>query len=181
MREGAALRLLTVCRLSEPSKALIRMARVARRLADAGHDFRWYVVGDGPDCERFEQAIAAEGVGDRLILLGRMANPFPAYRDADLVVMASRYEGLCGMVNEAKVAGRPVVATRVSGVEEQLVDGENGLIVDNDEDAIVAGIARVLSDPALRSRLTNDRLPAALLDDEAKLDRLEALMTGNGA
>lgn len=180
-RDGAALRLLTVCRLSEASKALIRMARVARRLADAGHDFRWYVVGDGPDRERFEQAIAAEGVQDRLILLGRMANPFPAYRDADLVVMASRYEGLCGMINEAKVAGRAVVATRVSGVEEQLVDGENGLIVDNDEDALVAGVARVLSDPALRSRLTNDRLPAALLDDEAKLDRLEALMTGNGA
>lgn len=176
--DGSAVRLLTVCRLAEPAKALTRMARVARRLVEAGHDFRWYVVGDGPDRAKFEAAIAAEGVSDRLILAGRMSNPFPAYRDADVVVMASRYEGLCGMVNEGKVAGRPVVATRVSGVEEQLVDGETGLIVENDEDALVAGLSRLLSDPALRARLTNDRLPEALLDDAGKLARLEALMTG---
>ena len=176
--DGTTVRLLTVCRLAEHAKALPRMARVARRLVDAGFDFRWYVVGDGPDRAKFEAAIAAEGVADRLILAGRMSNPFPAYRDADVVVMASRYEGLCGMVNEGKVAGRPVVATRVSGIEEQLVDGETGLIVENDEDAIVAGLSRILSDPALRARLTNDRLPPALLDDVGKLVRLEALMTG---
>lgn len=179
--DGTAVRLLTVCRLAEPAKALTRMARVARRLVEAGHDFRWYVVGDGPDRAKFEAAIAAEGVADRLILAGRMSNPFPAYRDADVVVMASRYEGLCGMVNEGKVAGRPVVATRVSGIEEQLVDGETGLIVENDEDALVAGLSRILSDPALRARLTNDRLPPALLDDAGKLARLEALMTGRGS
>uniref|UniRef100_UPI00351288A1 glycosyltransferase n=1 Tax=Brevundimonas sp. TaxID=1871086 RepID=UPI00351288A1 len=92
--------------------------------------------------------------------------------------LASRFEGLSGMVNEAKVAGRPVVATRVSGVDEQLVDGKNGLIVNNDEDALVEGLDRILSDPALRARLTNDWLPPALLDDSAKLDRLEALLRG---
>ena len=176
--DGTTVRLLTVCRLTEHAKALGRMARVARRLMDRGHGFRWYVVGDGPDRAKFEAAIAAEGVGDRLILLGRMSNPFSAYRDADVVVMASRFEGLSGMVNEAKVAGRPVVATRFSGVDEQLVDGKNGLIVDNDEDALVEGLDRILSDPALRARLTNDWLPPALLDDSAKLDRLEALLLG---
>ncbi len=116
-------------------------------------------------------------MADRLILAGRMTNPFPAYREADVVVMASRYEGLCGMVNEGKVAGRPVVASRVSGIEEQLVDGETGLVVENDEDAIVAGLSRILSEPALRARLTNDHLPPTLLDDAGKLARLEALMT----
>lgn len=178
--DGVALRLLTVCRLAEHAKALTRMATVARRLTDAGHDFRWYVVGDGPDRAQLEAAIKAEGVADHLVLLGRLSNPFPAYRDADVVVMASRYEGLCGMVNEGKVAGRPVVATRVSGIEEQLIDGETGLIVENNEDAIVAGLSRILSDPALRARLTNDRLPPALLDDAGKLARLEALMIGPG-
>lgn len=178
-RSDGEVRLLTVCRLSERAKALTRMARAARRLAEAGHAFRWYVVGDGPDRAAFEAAIAAERLQDRLILLGRMANPFPAYRDADVVIMASRYEGLCGMINEAKVAGRPVVATRVSGVDEQLIDGETGLIVDNDEDGLVAGVARVLADAALRARLTNDYLPPALSDDAAKLDRLEALIAGS--
>lgn len=178
--DGTAVRLLTVCRLAEHAKALVRMARVARRLVDAGYDFRWYVVGEGPDRAKFETAIAAEGVEDRLILLGRMSNPFPAYRDADVVVMASRYEGLCGMVNEGKVAGRPVVATKVSGIEEQLIDGETGLIVENDEDALVEGLGRIIRDNSMRAALTNDHLPAVLLDDAVKLKRLEALFSSTG-
>lgn len=178
--ESGAVRLLTVCRLTESAKGLVRMTRVARRLVEAGLDFRWYVVGDGGDRGLMEAAIAAEGLQDRLVLLGAMDNPFPAYRAADVVVLASYFEGLCGMVNEAKVAGRAVVAVRVSGIEEQLVDGESGLILDNDEDSLVEGLARILGDSVLRDRLTNDYLPPALLDDTAKLDRLEALMLGGG-
>ena len=175
---GGMIRLLTVCRLSEHSKALVRLTRVARKLVDRGRAFRWYVVGEGPDRALFEAAIRERNLEDTVILAGHLDNPFPVYAEADVVVLASRFEGLSGMVNEAKVAGCPVVATRVSGVDEQLVDGKNGLIVDNDEDALVAGLDRILSDPALRARLTNDWLPPALLDDSAKLDRLEALLLG---
>lgn len=190
MTEGAApfpvdpagpTRLLTVCRLSESSKALVRLTRVARRLVDQGHVFRWYVAGDGPDRARFETAIRERGLQATIILLGRLDNPFPAYGAAGVVVLASYFEGLCGMVNEGKVAGRPVVAVRVSGIDEQLVDGKNGLIVENDEDALVGGLDRILSDPALRARLTNDWLPPALLDDAVKLDRIEALLLGEAA
>lgn len=172
------LRLLTVCRLSDSSKGLIRLTRVARKLVDRGHAFRWYVIGEGRDRKKFEAAIRKRRLEKVICLPGRQDNPFPAYAAADVVVLASYFEGLCGMVNEAKVAGRPVVAVRVSGIDEQLVDGKNGLIVDNDEDALVEGLDRVLSDSALRARLTNDWLPAALLDDGAKLDQLEALFLG---
>lgn len=175
------VRLLTVCRLSETSKALVRLTRVAKRLVDAGHDFRWYVAGEGPDRALLETAIRDRHLQDTVILLGRLDNPFPAYAAADVVVLASWFEGLCGMVNEGKVAGRPVVAVTVSGIEEQLVDGRNGLIVANDEDALFGGLDRILSDPALRARLTNDWLPPALLDDAAKLDRMEALLLGDAA
>jgi glycosyltransferase involved in cell wall biosynthesis len=96
------------------------------------------------------------------------------------VAMLSYYEGLCGMVNEAKVTGRAVVATRVSGVDEQLINDENGLIVENNEDAIVKAMRRVLTDTALRNQLTNSHLPSALLDDEAKLDSLEQILLGSG-
>lgn len=177
-RRGDELRILTVCRLSEMAKGLTRMVRVCQRLADAGLAFRWFVVGDGNDRALLENAIRKAGLENRIILMGRFSNPFPAYVHADVVAMVSYYEGLCGMVNEAKIAGRAVVATKVSGIDEQLVDGETGLIVDNNEDAIVEGMQRVLTDTKLRSKISNDYLPPALLDDEAKLDKLEQMMQG---
>lgn len=175
-RKKDELRILTVCRLSEKAKGLVRMAQVCRRLSDEGLNFRWFVVGDGPDREQLEQTIHSLGIENKMVLLGHRMNPFPAYAHADIVAMVSNYEGLCGMVNEAKIAGRPVVATLVSGVSEQLVDEETGLIVDNDEDAIVEGMRRILSDKKLRHRLTNEHLPAALLDDSAKLEQFEKLL-----
>lgn len=179
---GSASRpvILTVCRLQERSKALLRMVSVCRRLAEQGVDFHWFVAGDGPDRAMFEAAITDQGQGARMTLLGNLENPYPAYLAADLVAMLSRYEGLCGVVNEARILERPLIATKVSGIDEQLRDGVNGLVVENDEDAIVAGMARLLRDPALRARLAAGGYPAALLDDGAKLDRLEALFLGDG-
>lgn len=177
-RRRDALRIISVCRLQEHAKALIRMTQVARRLVDAGLDFDWFVLGDGPDRARMEEEIAAQDLGDHMHLLGRVENPFPAYRHADLVAMLSNYEGLCGVVNEAKVMGKPIVATRVSGVDEQLVHGETGLIAEQDADSIFDAMHRVMTDDALREALTNDHLPAALLDDASKLDTLSALFKG---
>lgn len=175
-----ALTILTVCRLSDRAKGLLRMVSVCRRLVDRGFNFIWYVAGDGPDKGLFERAIAEAGLHDRLVLLGNLANPYPAYRACDFVAMLSHYEGLCGVVNEARILERPIIATRVSGIDEQLTDGINGLVVDNEEDAIVAGMVRMLSDPGLRDQLATGGYPAALLDDETKLDRLESLFLVRG-
>lgn len=174
-RVGGALRILTVCRLIDRAKGLLRMVRVCVRLAEAGHDFCWYVAGDGPDRQLLEDAIRDAGVQNRMILLGLLPNPFPAYVHTDLVAMLSHYEGLSGVVNEARVLARPVIATRVSGIDEQLTDGVNGLVVDNDEQAIVAGMERLLVDHMLRNHLAHGGYPAALLDDDAKVVRVEQL------
>jgi len=171
-RRNDALRIMSVCRLQEHAKGLVRMVRVARRLADAGLDFDWFVLGDGPDRARLEAEIAAHDLGGHIHLLGRVENPFPAYAHTDLVAMLSNYEGLCGVINEAKIMGRPIVATRVSGVDEQLVDGDTGLIAEQDDKSIFNAMHRMMTDDALRGALANDRLPLALLDDNSKIDRL---------
>lgn len=171
---------LSVCRLNERAKGLRRMVRVCRALADAGVPFHWFIAGDGPDRPVLEAEIARQGMARRMTLLGQLENPFPAYRAADLVAMLSNYEGLCGVVNEARVLGKAVIATQVSGIDEQLADGVNGLVVKQDDEAIVAAMSRLLTDAALRARLAAGGYPAALLDDAGKLDRLEAVFLGKG-
>lgn len=177
LREGPCV--LSVCRLQERQKALLRMVDVHRRLLAEGVPHTWHVLGDGPDRALLEQAIAAHGVASSFILHGAVSNPFPWYAHADLVAVLSRYEGLCGVVNEARVLERPVVATRFAGVAEQIENGVNGVIVEQDVDGIVAGMGRLLRDPGLRSRLASGGYPRELLDDDAKIDALTGLI-GNG-
>lgn len=169
-------RVLSVCRLQESQKALLRMVDVHRRLLSDGIAHTWHVLGEGPDRGLLEQAIAAQGVAGSFILHGAVSNPFPWYVHADLVAVLSRYEGLCGVVNEARVLERPVIATRFAGIDEQIESGVNGLIVEQDIDAIVAGMRRLLGDAALRSRLAAGGYPDALMDDGAKIDALLALV-----
>jgi glycosyltransferase involved in cell wall biosynthesis len=163
------LKVVTVCRLQDRSKGLLRMLSVHRRLRDEGVDYHWFVVGDGLDRERLEHAVAASDMGDRFHLMGLQANPYPYYRFADVAATLSYYEGLCGTVNEAKVLGKPLIATRFSGIEEQIGGLQGGLIVENDEDSIHEGMKRILTDDALRASLTNTNLSPAILDDASKV------------
>lgn len=179
--QDGTLNILSVCRLSDRAKGLRRMARVCRALKDKGLAFHWWIAGSGPDQALLEAEIETLGIQDRMSLLGVLPNPFPAYRAADIVAMLSNYEGLCGVINEARVLGKPVIATRVSGIDEQLVTEENGLIVEQDDADIIAGMTRMLTDAALRDKLAAGGYPDALLDDAAKLNRLEALFLGKGA
>ncbi|MCC6441730.1 MAG: glycosyltransferase [Rhodanobacteraceae bacterium] len=170
------VRVLTVCRLQEASKALLRMVEVHRLLLDAGLAHEWHVLGDGPDRVLLERAIKASGVAATFKLHGAVGNPFPYYKHADICAVLSRYEGLCGVVNEARVLERPVIATRFAGIEEQIQSGVNGLVVEQDVEAICAGMASLIRDAALRERLAKGGYPHALLDDDAKVDALLRLI-----
>lgn len=176
--EPDGLRVLSVCRLQESQKALLRMVEVHRRLLDAGLSHVWHVLGDGPDRALLERVIEAHGVSATFKLHGAIGNPFPYYKHADICAVLSRYEGLCGVVNEARVLERPVIATRFSGIEEQIESGVNGLIVEQDVDAICEGMATLLKDAGLRQRLAAGGYPDALLDDDAKVDALMRLIAG---
>lgn len=174
--DEGVVRVLTVCRLQEVSKGLLRMVEVHRRLLDAGLHHVWHVLGDGPDRALLERAIVKHDVSATFRLHGAVENPFPYYKHADFCAVLSRYEGLCGVVNEARVMERPVIATRFSGIGEQLESGVNGLIVEQDEDAICEGMAVLIRDAALRERLARGGYPPDLLDDRAKLDSIERLI-----
>ncbi len=173
---GAALKIVTVCRLNDQAKGLYRMAEVCRRLKEKhGDRFVWFVVGDGSDRAELEKRIDSYGLQRTMILCGEQQNVAPYYQFADLVAVLSYYEGLCGVVNEAKVMGRPVIATEFSGIHEQLRDGENGFIVENTEEAIFEKMDAILSDPSVLEPFNNCGLPTALCDNDYKISRYETL------
>jgi glycosyltransferase involved in cell wall biosynthesis len=102
---------------------------------------------------------AATGIADRVRMPGTRTGAAlrREYEDADLLVVPSRAETYGMVVTEALAAGVPVLATAVGGVPEAVgrtASGVPGLLVPPDDSAaLVAALARWLTDAGLRCRL----------------------------
>jgi glycosyltransferase involved in cell wall biosynthesis len=99
------------------------------------------VLGEGPERRRLE-ALAGEGV----YLPGRVGDAASWYRRAELLVHPARWEGFGLALLEAMLAGKPVVATRVSSAPEIVADGETGLLVPpEDPEALARTVIELLA------------------------------------
>ena len=96
----------------------------------------------------------ADGEVTGMRLLGVVDDMPSLLRAVDLFVLPSASEGLSNALLEACASGLPVLATRVGGTEDVIVDGENGLLVPvDDQAALHDGLQRLLRDEALCARL----------------------------
>ncbi len=150
------LNLVTVTRLDDSSKALFRLVRIVSRLKNDGLLFKWHIIGDGPDAAAFSNAIKQTDVNDCIICLGAMNNPYPYMAQADLYVQQSYYEGRPVSVDEAMLLGTPALVTDYSSAYEQVNDGINGWIVDNNEDAIYEKLKELIKNPQLIKKAKNN-------------------------
>ncbi|MCI0627098.1 MAG: glycosyltransferase [Acidobacteria bacterium] len=81
-------------------------------------------------------------------------NPAPFYQRSDVCVLTSDVEGTPNVLLEAMASGLPVVATRVGGVADIVVDGKTGFLVDcRDEEAMVQALRRFVEDPCFRTKM----------------------------
>jgi len=148
-------------------KGLHHLLAAARRLADPRLVF--VLVGDRPD-ESYGNHLDALADGLDVRFPGWHETPDDWFRAADIVCLPTldreelvldgvprtvvHSEGLSRTVLEAMAHGRPVIATRVAGAAEQIVDGVTGLLVPpSDPDALAAALGTLAADPALRTRM----------------------------
>ena len=116
-------------------------------------DVTLIMAGDGPMRADIEAAAIRRGV--RVEFLGKIPHAdLPALlRRSTAFVLPSAYEGNPKALLEAMACGVPVIGTRVRGIREVIVDGENGLLCDPTSISIRSAIQRVLMDPQLRARV----------------------------
>ena len=106
------------------------------------------LLGDGPERARVEAAIRESGAGDRIHLIGEVADVRPYVVASAALVLASRMEGLPRCVMEALSLEVPVVATDASGSPD-LIGPDAGIVVPvGDVRALAAAMDRILDDPA---------------------------------
>jgi glycosyltransferase involved in cell wall biosynthesis len=137
-----------------PHKAQAFLLRAAAKLAEERDDVRYIIAGEG-ELEGELKALASTlGVTGIVTFAGFRRDIEAVLGAIDLFVLSSVAEGLCTSILDAMASGVPVVATRVGGVPEIVVDGESGLLVPPaDGNALAAAIGRALDDVDLRRRL----------------------------
>lgn len=148
--------IVTVGRLSE-EKGQHLIPKTVRLLLDAGYNFHWYIVGDGPLRKQLEDLIQSEKVSDNISLVGAQSNPYPYFKNCDIYVQPSFTEGYCTTTIEAKILKKPIVTTDAPGMREQIVSGENGIIVDAmTSKALFEGIKMLLDYPEIREKFVKN-------------------------
>jgi glycosyltransferase involved in cell wall biosynthesis len=110
------------------------------------------VVGKG-DSERYLRLAGRYGAAGRMRFAGPARDPAAYYAAADAFVLASAYESFSLATYEAAASGLPLIAARVSGVEDVLVDGWNGWFVERDAGSIASRLLRLASDQSLRKTM----------------------------
>ncbi len=115
---------------------------------------RLVFVGDGPERSHLEARVRDLGLTGRVEFLGQVERPWTSVCSPDLLVLPSRSEGMGLVLVEAMLAGIPVIATRVGGIPEIVLEGETGLLVPPDDaSALARAIERLTSDPEKRRRM----------------------------
>ncbi|MEN8185038.1 MAG: glycosyltransferase [Myxococcota bacterium] len=112
------------------------------------------VAGDGPERGALEALVRSRGLEARVHFLGARRDKAELLAACDVLVLPSRREGLGVASLEAMAAGRAVLATRVGGLAEAVVNERTGLLVEpEDPEALAGAIARLRDEPGLVHRL----------------------------
>ena len=137
-----------------PEKDPLAHLDVCATVAGSIPEVTYLFAGDGPMREELRDAIESRRLDDHVRLLGTRTDVGDLLGASDLLVLASRTEGMPGCVIEAGMTGVPVVAFGVAGVPEVLIDGVTGVVVEpGDHAALGMRTLELIKDPERRSAM----------------------------
>jgi glycosyltransferase involved in cell wall biosynthesis len=128
----------------DPQKGFDRLIDAFALIADDYPDWDAVIVGDGPERLQLEDRVRRRGLKARINITGFVSDVYQELSAAQLIAFPSRNEGFPNALAEGLAVGLPAVGYMgVSGVEDLIIEGTTGLLVDQEDD--IAGLARALS------------------------------------
>jgi glycosyltransferase involved in cell wall biosynthesis len=115
-------------------------------LAQPGMDrFKLIVVGGEPDLiARYGEEVAKYQLSNRVKFAGMQSDVRPFLWSSDVFVFPSLYETFSLVTYEAAASGLPIVVSQLYGVEDLLVDGDNGFLIETSVAGVRSGLQRIL-------------------------------------
>lgn len=148
------VRLLTVGRLTY-QKAYDITIDAMKLIKDRGYKVRWYILGEGSERPALEKKVKELGLEKEFLMPGAASDPFPYYKQADIYVHATRFEGKSIAIQEAQTLGCAIIASDCNGNREQIVQGKDGLLCQLDPESIAEAVISLVEDRDKRIRLEN--------------------------
>lgn len=118
-------------------------AEACRIVLERGfNQFRWWIVGGGPEEKYLREIIAQLGIEKHFVLLGMKKNPYPYMKNADLYVQPSRIEAFGLSIVEAVSLGKKVIITDICGASALLQEQGISVICETDAKEIADSICK---------------------------------------
>ena len=117
------------------------------QIASSIPEARFLIVGEGPLRKELVALSRELGVNERVIFTGFRSDIRDILAAVDLLVVPSLLEGFPMITLEAMAMAKPIVATNIDGITEQITNGENGILVSpRDPTALANAVIRLLGD-----------------------------------
>ena len=143
-------RIISVGRLY-PQKNQQMLIRAFNQVKDKYPSYKLVIYGEGylrPDLEKLIIELNLQG---RVELPGTTTRILDEVKRSKVFCLSSNFEGMSNAMIEAMCLGTPVISTKVSGTDELIRNGENGLLVDlGDVDGLAKAFDRLLGDENLQ-------------------------------
>ena len=152
--------------------------RSAKSVLKEIEEVEFIIAGEGELERELKEQARQIGIESSVHFIGSCTDVPSLLAASDVCVLSSRSEGFSNAILEYMAAGKPVVATRVGGAAEAILEGETGFIVESDDDhAMARRIITLLRDSALSCRFgTNGRKRAEkMFSLDAQLKKTKAL------
>ena len=138
----------------EQQKGHAVLIHALRHILSRAQNIKAYFFGEGPDEACIRDLVRREGVSDAVTFMGVAEDMLPYMQQMDIVALPSLWEGLPNVLLEAMAAGRPVVASRIDGIDEVVIDGETGILFEpGNAEALAEALLALIQDKELAAAM----------------------------
>lgn len=145
--------ILSVGRL-HPVKNHVLLIKAFAKVSEIVKSARLVILGEGEEYSNLIDLAKKLKIDGLMQIIKFQQNPYPYYKNADVFVLTSNWEGFGNVIVEAMACGTPVISTDCPGGPSTILDGGNlGVLIPvNDEKALVEGLLTQLTTPQCRDK-----------------------------
>lgn len=127
--DSNTLNIISVSRIAK-DKGFARMKQVCDILDNKNISYNWYVLGTSYKKEELDEITGWFKNNNNVHFIGYKDNVYPYIKQMDYLALLTDREAWGLVISEALILGVPCIATNFDGVEKQIIDKENGIILD---------------------------------------------------